>query len=75
MDWQTFANEFTTRFTTPFLPEGFVEAKIITPDKGNSYVNIRIGDRDIDVEADGKISGSGTNVGVAQEWIVKKKRG
>ncbi len=59
------ANSINNCFTTPFMPLGFVEARV-TDDDG--FV-LRIGARDLQVWQDGSFLGQGTNLKV--EWDIK----
>ena len=74
MTWQeTMAKEIESEFGPPFLPEGFVQAKIlIYPDE--TILKIRIGDRDIDFDSLGKDVGSGMNLGTGVEWGIPKRK-
>jgi hypothetical protein len=66
---------FDEVFDHPFLPKGFVEAKLVTPlENGTKVLNIRIGDRDISFDEKGLSTGQGTNVGDAVEWEIFKKK-
>ena len=68
------AAEINRAFGEPFLPKGFVRAKVM-PGKP-PWLNIKIGDRDVDFEIKGstivKFSGSGTNVGEGREWAIRE---
>jgi hypothetical protein len=59
-------------FDHPFLPNGFVEARIVHNDGCDPIMNIRIGDRDLSFTEDGTFMDQGTNVGDAVEWTVRK---
>ena len=69
MSWQdNMVKELNRSLSPPFLPEGFARAKIID----GQILNLSIGDRDIDFDETGEGVGSGSNVGSAIQWEIKK---
>ena len=69
------AAEINRAFGAPFLPKGFVRAKIISGKP--LWLKIKIGDRDVTFEVKGstivKFSGSGTNVDEGRNWAILGK--
>lgn len=55
--------EIMSRFALPPLPEGFVRTRRITTVSGNEWLYIHIGGRDVSIDKDGNITGSGGFVG------------
>lgn len=58
MKVEKLVEEINENFGTPFLPDGFVEARI---NHQGDFV-LRIGTRDVQLESDGKWVGSGTDL-------------
>ena len=74
MTWQeNMVTDLNSSMGPPFLPEGFAEAEILY-DGEYSQLHLRIGDRDVDYDLNGKRTGSGTNVGEAVQWQITKIR-
>ena len=70
MGYKKLAQEINECFGEPFLPEGFVKAKVF---KGILFLSI--GDRDGEFDNDGIRVGSGSNVGEAIRWHLRQDRG
>lgn len=67
MDLKKLAEEINECYGEPFLPAGFVRARVT--DRGTLWLNI--GDRDGEFNEDGIREGSGSRVGEAIEWRVE----
>ena len=51
------------------LAPDYVEAKLMLDDKGERpELHLRIGDREVQIRADGRYSGSGASVGPGANW-------
>lgn len=75
MKVETFVKEFNLDFSQPFIPNGFAEAKIITTEDGYKYLNIRIGNRDVDFNLNtGKAEGSGTDILDGAMWTISRRK-
>ena len=73
MSWQDkVAKEFNRSFNEPFMPDGFCKAEVITNSKGKRYLQIQLGDRDVEFDEKGNSTGSGSKVGDAIQWETKK---
>ena len=73
MNWQDkVAKEFNRSFNAPFMPDGFCEAKVIIS-HSKRILQIRLGDRDVEFDEEGNAIGSGSDVGEAIGWDIKKK--
>ena len=69
MSWQgKVAEEFNRSYNAPFLPEGFCQAVV-----EGGVLRIRLGDRDVAFDESGNAIGSGSCVGSAVEWEVKRR--
>jgi len=53
---------FNEAFGKPFLPAGFVEAKVVFKLHDKPYINLRIGSRDVSFTLDGEWFGQGTDL-------------
>ena len=71
MDLKKFAREINSTFSEPFLPAGFVKARVVG--ENGDILNLRIGDREVDLDESGKMIGAGTNVGSGVQWDISKK--
>ena len=60
------AKEINELFGSPFLPDGFVKAR--SDARG---FHLRIGDRDVAFDENGKVWAVGTNVGPGQAWDIR----
>jgi hypothetical protein len=60
-------------FSSPFLPEGFVQVSEVNDIYDEPALNIQIGDREITFLENGTPQGAGTNVGDGVKWEIKKK--
>lgn len=72
MNWQDkVAEEFNRSFNKPFMPDSFCKAEVIDY-KGRRYLQIRLGDRDVEFDEEGNPTGSGSAVGKAVQWKIHK---
>ena len=71
MDLQRLANELNECFGEPFLPKGFVRAEVMK----NGTLWLDIGDRNGDFDIEGNRISSGSNVGDAVEYEIKRRNG
>jgi len=67
MDLKQFAQEINDCYGEPFLPVGFVKARVTKA--GTLWLDI--GDRNGEFDKQGERIGSGINVGSAVEWEIK----
>ena len=67
IDLEKFAKEINECYGEPFLPSGFVKARVTAC----NTLWLDIGDRNGEFDNDGERVGSGTNVGEGVEWRVK----
>ncbi len=56
------AKIFEQNFVPPFLPEGLVKVRLLMGDDKKPYLEITIGPRDVEINEDGRVIGSGTDV-------------
>jgi len=68
MDLKKFAKELNDGFGPPFLPSGFVDAKITK----NGTLWFNIGHRDVEFDKKLKRVGSGTAMRIEDRWLIKK---
>lgn len=68
MDLETLAKEINECYGEPFLPEGFVKARVTA--YGSLWLDI--GDRNGEFDENGEREGSGTNVGEGKQWYVSR---
>lgn len=66
MDLQKLADEINECYGEPFLPKGFVKARVT--EYGTLWFDI--GDRNGEFDAAGKRVGSGSNVGCGVKWEI-----
>ena len=72
MKIETLVKRFNEEFGDPFLPGGLVKATI-RKYEGEKYLNIKIGDRDVDYDIKtGEVTGAGTNVNAGVMWDIQK---
>lgn len=69
-DRELFAEEFNRTFGGLFLPEGFCSCRMT--DYGTIW--FQIGDRDSEFNTEGMCVGSGSAVGEAEEWAIKRRK-
>lgn len=62
------AREINACYNKPFLPRGFVKARVT--DYGTLWLDI--GDRNGEFDTNGERVGAGTNVGGAREWNIQR---
>ncbi len=72
--WQEkLVEEFNRSFNEPFMPKGFCKAEISKDSRGERILRICLGDRDVVFDWLGNPIGSGTNVGSAVMWKIKRR--
>lgn len=72
--WQEkLVEEFNRSFNEPFMPKGFCKAEISKDSRGERILRIRLGDRDVAFDWHGNPIGSGSNVGSAVKWEIKRR--
>ena len=64
--------EFNRSFNEPFMPDGFCKASIVKDSRGERVLIICLGDRDVKFDWLGNPVGSGSNVGSAVKWEIKR---
>lgn len=69
MDLKRLAKEINKCYSEPFLPEGFVKARVT----GYGTLWLDIGDRNGEFDAVGKRVGSGSNMCDAVKWNISKQ--
>jgi len=73
MTWQDkVMKELNRSFNEPFMPDGFCKARIFKDSWGNKVLQIQLGDRDVEFDSAGNPIASGSNMGEAIEWEIKK---
>jgi len=68
MDLQKLAEEINECYGPPFLPGGFVKARVTS--RGTLWFDI--GDRNGEFDAEGHCVASGTNLGPAVKWTISQ---
>lgn len=68
MDLKKFAGQLNEGFGPPFLPPGFVDAKVT--ERGTLWLNI--GHRDVEFDKKLKRVGSGTAMCIGDRWLIEK---
>jgi len=72
MSWQDkVAEEFNRSFNGSFMPDGFCKAEVIRH-KDKRYLQIQLGDRDVEFDEEGNNTGSGSAVGEGVRWEIKR---
>jgi len=69
MDLNKFVREINECYGVPFLPNGFVKAKVT--ESGTLWLDI--GDRNGEFDRNGEMVGAGTNVGEWVDWNITHK--
>ena len=74
MNWhKEIVAAINSSFGSPFLPEGYVEARVLDSPTAGSILNLRIGDRDVDFTLRGNSCGAGTFVVSGRKWSYVKR--
>lgn len=68
MDLKKLAKILNQKFGSPFLPPGFVNAKVT----GRETLRFQIGHRDVELDKELEPVGSGTDMQPEDRWLIKK---
>ncbi len=67
-EFKDFLVKLADNFAPPFLPDGFF--KLNNREDGSHVLSI--GDRDVELGREGEFLGSGSNVGEAKAWEIRR---
>ena len=67
-DLKKFAKTLNDKFGLPFLPPGFVDARVT----GRGTLWFRIGHRDVELDEELEPVGSGTDMQPEDRWLIQK---
>jgi len=64
-----------SEFGSPFLVDGGVVAEILENEDGSKELSINIGRRDVQIDADGEVTSSGTFIAMADNTLIFNEEG